>query len=47
MRYKTPVLMVVGPASSLVLGVCITGPFDRLPESDFRKPDDIAEGLDE
>lgn len=46
MRYETPVLRLVGPASLLVLGVK-PGPVDRLPESDLRKGDDIIEGLDE
>ena len=48
MRYETPELLLVGPASSLVLGVGgISGPIDRLPESDLRKREDIPEGLDE
>jgi hypothetical protein len=47
MRYETPVLLVVGPASSLVLGVKEKDPVDRLPESDLRKGDDAEEGLDE
>lgn len=47
MKYETPVLLLVGPASSLVLGVGWYGPPDRLPESGFIKPNDIVEGLDE
>ena len=46
MRYETPVLLLVGPASSLVLGVK-DDKVDRLPESDLRKGDDVPEGLDE
>jgi len=49
MRYETPELLLVGPASSLVLGVREKDPVDRLPESDLRKGDDAAgeEGLDD
>lgn len=47
MRYEKPVLLLVGPASSLVLGVVCKPPIDRVPESDLRKGDDIEDGLDE
>lgn len=49
MRYETPRLLLVGSASSLVLGVQPWGKVDRWPEPDFRKgdKDDIPEGLDE
>lgn len=46
MRYETPELLPVGPASSLVLGNRTIGSIDRLPENDLRKGD-IEEGLDE
>jgi len=46
MRYETPELLIVGPASSLVLGGGLVE-IDRLPESDLRKGQDIPEGLDE
>lgn len=49
MQYETPTLLLVGPASSLVLGVREKNPVDRLPESDLRKGDDAQEqdGLDD
>ena len=47
MKYEAPELLLVGPTNSLVLGAVWTGRFDRLPEGDLRKGDDIAEGLDE
>lgn len=49
MRYETPVLLLAGPASSLVLGVREVNPVDRLPESDLRKGSDAEreEGLDD
>lgn len=46
MTYETPELLLVGPASSLVLGVK-DGKVDRLPESDLRKGSDVEEDLDE
>jgi hypothetical protein len=47
MKYETPVLLLVGPASSLVLGAQPQPKVDRLPEADLWKGDDIAEGLDD
>lgn len=47
MRYETPVLLLVGPARSLVLGDSGFVEPDRLPESEFKKRKDIEEGLDE
>jgi hypothetical protein len=50
MNYETPVLLIVGPASSLVLGAHPMGPVDRFPESDMRKGSDgegELEGLDD
>lgn len=47
MQYETPVLLLVGPASSLVLGVEPDGKVDRFPDPDWRKPEYIPEGLDE
>lgn len=47
MKYETPVLLIVGPASSLVLGGAPMGIVDRFPESEGRKNVDIEEGLDE
>ena len=49
MKYESPVLLAVGPASELVLGVREKNPVDRLPESDLRKGDDAQEvdGLDD
>jgi len=47
MTYETPELLLVGPASSLVLGVREANPVDRLPESDLRKGSDVEEDLDE
>ena len=46
MQYETPELLLVGPASSLVMGVK-DGKVDRLPESDLRKGSDVEEALDE
>lgn len=47
MRYETPELLLVGPASSLVLGISQKKPFDRLPEIDLKKGSDIDDGLDD
>lgn len=49
MQYETPELLLVGPTSSLVLGVREKNPVDRLPESDLRKGDDapVEDGLDD
>lgn len=48
MQYEAPVLLLVGPASSLVLGSQPSGGVDRFPESDLRKGTDVpVEGLDE
>jgi hypothetical protein len=48
MTYEKPVLLVVGPASKLVLGSREDGGVDRFPESDLRKGGDAEEldGLD-
>jgi hypothetical protein len=50
MKYETPVLLLVGPVSSLVLGACPSGKPDRMPESDLYKGTDAEgelEGLDD
>ena len=47
MTYESPVLLVVGPASELVLGSKSDGGVDRFPESDLRKGGDVPEGLDD
>ena len=47
MPYEKPVLCLLGPAVSLVLGSDNNGDFDRSPESDLRKACDIMEGLDD
>ena len=49
MTYETPELLLVGPASSLVLGSQASGKVDRFPEPDLRKGTDaeLEEGLDE
>jgi hypothetical protein len=48
MTYETPELLLVGPASSLVLGSQNSGKVDRFPESDLRKGTDAeVEGLDD
>jgi hypothetical protein len=49
MTYETPVLLVIGPASKLVLGSQPSGNVDRFPESDLRKGTDVPpveDGLD-
>ena len=47
MQYETPEVLLVGSANSLILGQKTIGPIDRVPEIDFRKGDDVPEGLDE
>ena len=47
MQYETPVLLLVAPAKSIVLGDSGFKVVDRLPESEFKKREDIEEGLDE
>lgn len=48
MQYEAPTLLLVGPASSLVLGSQEQGKVDRFPESDLRKGTDVElDGLDD
>lgn len=47
-QYETPTLLLVGPASSLILGTQPSGSVDRFPESNLRKGLDAeVEGLDD
>jgi hypothetical protein len=46
MKYEAPILNLLGPAVSEVLGSDSAGGFDRAPESDLRKSGSI-EALDE
>jgi hypothetical protein len=50
MTYETPNLLLIGPASSLVLGAQPQTKVDRFPESDLHKGTDAEgelEGLDD
>lgn len=48
MQYETPTLLLVGPANSLILGAGVSGPIDRMPESDLRGCNwEESQGLDE
>jgi len=47
MLYDKPVLRLLGPAVSLVLGSDNNGDFDRSPESDLRKGSGQLDALDD
>jgi hypothetical protein len=45
--YEKPVLTLVGTMASVVLGACENGNTDLFPEANWRKCEDIPEGLDD